>query len=604
MLRRSIFTYGAMIGLTLVASCTKCGGKDSESSSTASTGPKVFSFARTSAFRSLDPVKQFDEASSEMISNIYDTLLEYHYLKRPYELKPSLLETMPQDQGDGLTFLFPIRKGVFFNDDACFEGGKGRELRADDVIFSIKRFADANANVLSYVLMEGFVEGLDAFREQTKKEGKTIDYSKHDVSGLQKVDDYNIKVKFTRKNPLAFYPFAMQQLAIVPAECAIKYGDEFERHPVGSGPFYIKEMSRRGEIILARNPRYWDTYPAEGEAGDEEAGYLKDAGKQLPLVDEVRLPLIEESQPMLLSFQKSEIDIVAVNRDNFSKFVQKVDGELRLKDEWKDRIKLFAIPALSTEYIKFNMKNPIVGGYEPKQKALRQAFAYALNSQAYVDLMLDGRAMVLNSIVPHPIKGSELDIPAEYYKQNIEMAKQKLAEAGYPDGKGLPVIEIEYRDASALIRQQWEFHRAELEKVGIKAKANFQTFSAWLQKTEKGNFQISGAGWMADYPDAENFYQLFYGPNTPPGPNDGSYNNPEYNQLYEQIRFMENGPERYALFAKMNAILKEDAPGIFQYNQMRVGLQHKWVRNFKRNIMYNPPLKYVDVDMTEKAKGF
>jgi ABC-type transport system substrate-binding protein len=145
--------------------------------------------------------------------------------------------------------------------------------------------------------------------------------------------------------------------------------------------------------------------------------------------------------------------------------------------------------------------------------------------------------------------------------------------------------------------------RNELDSVGIKATANFQTFSAWIQKTELGNFQVSAGGWQADYPDAENFYQLLYGPNTPPGPNDGSYNNPEYNKLYEEMRLMENGPERFAKMARMNQIIMEDVPVILLFNQMRVGLVPQWVKYLKRNIMYNPPLKYVDIDLKRKAQG-
>jgi ABC-type transport system substrate-binding protein len=274
-----------------------------------------------------------------------------------------------------------------------------------------------------------------------------------------------------------------------------------------------------------------------------------------------------------------------------------------LQPDWAAKVNFYAMPGLSSEYLKFNMKDSLMGGYTPQKKALRQAFAYAMNTAGYIELLLNGRAAQLHSIVPHPINGSEWTNPTTYLDYNVEMAKQKLAEAGYPEGKGLPEIAVEYRSTATTVRQQWEYVRDNLAKAGIKATANFQTFSAWLQKTEKGNFQVSGAGWQADYPDAENFFQLLYGKNTPPGPNDGSFDNAEYNKLYEEIRYMENGPDRYAKFARMNEIIKEDAPVVILYNQMRVGLMTPWVRNFKRNAMYNPPLKYVDIDLDRQAKG-
>lgn len=598
--------YSVLISsLVMIGSCTKSCGSSTKSflNEDEQKGKKIFVYRRSEAFRSLDPVKQFDEASGDMVGNIFDTLLNYAYLKRPYELSPGLVEAMPEKQADGLTYLFKLRKGVMFNDDPCFPDGKGRELNADDVIYSMKRFADANVNVLSFPLMAGFVVGMDAFREETKKAGKTADYSKLEIEGIQKLGTHEFSIKFTAINPLALYPLAMTQTSIVPREAVEKYGDEFERHPVGSGPFFIKDMSRRGEIILAKNPRYWDTYPTEGEPEDGTSGLLEAAGKPLPFVDEIRMPLIEESQPAILSFQKGEVDLVAIDKDNFGKFLKSENGKITLLPEWQNKISTYAVPGLSMENFKFNMKDPIVGGYTPEKKALRQAIAYALNVPSYVELMMNGRALPLKSIVPQPIAGSEWTQPIEYFTYDKEMAKKKLAEAGFPDGQGLPEIVFEYRAATTQTRQQWEFVRNELAAVGIKATANFQTFSAWLQKTERGNFQVSAAGWQADYPDAENFYQLLYGPNVPPGPNDGAYDNAEYNKLYEEIRFMENGADRFAKMARMNDILKEDSPTVILYNQMRVGLLTPWTKNMKRHLMYNPPLKYLDVDLKRKAQG-
>ena len=603
--RKRVMRIASVVTPLLVfAACGMgCSSRKSFLNEDEQSGRKIFNFARTAAHRSLDPVKQFDEASSDLVSNLYDTVLDYAYLKRPYQLEPGLAESMPQKQTDGVTYIFKLRKGVLFNDDACFAGGKGRELTADDVIYTLKRFADANVNVLSYPLMAGFISGMDRFREETKKLGKGADYSRLDISGVRKLGSHEFSIELTKPNPLALYPFAMSQLSIVPHEAVEKYGEEFERHPVGSGPFVIKDMSRRGEMILVKNPRYWEKYPVEGEPGDSEAGLLEPAGKPLPLVDEVRMPLIEEAQPRILSFQKGELDMVGIDKDNFANFMKSDGGKIVLLPEWQNRIRMYAIPGMSMENFKFNMKDPVVGGYTQKKKALRMAIAHALNVPGYIELMLNGRALPLKTIVPHPISGSEWTQPAEGFAFNRDLAKQRLAEAGYPDGRGLPAIAFEYRDATSQTRQSWEYVRNELASVGIKATANFQTFSAWLQKTERGNFQISSGGWQADYPDAENFYQLLYGANVPPGPNDGSYNNPEYNKLYQEIRFMENGPERFAKMARMNQIVREDVPVIPLFNQMRVGLVPLWVKYLKRNLMYNPPLKYVDIDLQRKAKG-
>jgi ABC-type transport system substrate-binding protein len=214
-----------------------------------------------------------------------------------------------------------------------------------------------------------------------------------------------------------------------------------------------------------------------------------------------------------------------------------------------------------------------------------------------------GRGVAIKTIVPPDIAGSERDVKAEGYSNNIELAKQKLAEAGYPGGKGLPPITIEYRSSTSRSRQQYEWNRAEAAKAGITLQANFQTFSAYLQRIESGNFQVGISGWQADYPDAENFYALLYGPNKTPGPNMSNWSNAEYDKLYEQSRFMPNGPERFALFERMNQIVHDELPVLVTYTQIAAGLRQNWVKNFKRNVMLDVPFKYFDIDPALQAKG-
>jgi ABC-type transport system substrate-binding protein len=254
---------------------------------------------------------------------------------------------------------------------------------------------------------------------------------------------------------------------------------------------------------------------------------------------------------------------------------------------------------LRPEYFLYNLRDPVVR----KNKALRHAIAYALNPANFVDQMLNGRAEILTSIVPIEIAGSQRDVQSEWFKPDLAMAKKKLAEAGFPDGKGLPPIVIEERSSTTRSRQQFEFVRSELEQAGITVTANFQTFSAFLKRVEAGNFQMTEEAWGADYPDAENFYQLLYGKNGPPGPNHGNYQNPEYDKLYEQIRGMPNGPQRFELFAKMNAILKEDLPLLFAYNYYLVGLRQSWVQNFKRSALLEMPFVFLDLDVAAQKKG-
>ena len=593
------FASFVIIGLIPTVSCTKTdkSSQTVEQGSGSANGKKVFRYLRTSAHKSMDPVKQFDQASAEMVSNLYDTLLDYHYLKRPYELIPNLLAEMPSKSKDGLVYTFKLRDDVFFHDSEVFKDGKGRKLTTDDVLYSIKRFADAKVNNLSYVLLKGFVVGLDDYYEASKN-SKITDYSKVDVAGLKKIDDRSFLITFTEPNPLALYPFAFSGMSIVPREAVEKYGDQFAEKPVGTGPFTLKQYSRRGETVLAKNPRYHMTYPTEGDAGDKEAGLLADAGKQLPLLDEMRLPLIEESQPAMLKFLKGEIDWIGIGKDDFGRMATRdAEGNFALKGDYAKKYFMYVEPGLYSGYMAINLRDKVLGS----NKALRQAIAASLNAAEWIALMRNGRGLPLNSIVPHPIAGSENDTGAKWYDTNREFAKAKLKEAGFPGGKGLPTITIEYRSTTKDSRQDFEYLRNELAAVGIKAEANFQTFSNYLTKVEKNNFQMTDSAWGADYPDAENFYQLLYSKNAAPGPNYSNFNNKEYDKLYETIRFMENGPERFKLFQRMNEIIKEEVPVILRWNVLYFGLYQPTVRNLKRNVMIDAPYKYLSIGTPRKV---
>jgi ABC-type transport system substrate-binding protein len=577
------------LALAVLAALMGCGDDPGSGSETAET--KIFYDQRQSAHKSLDPPRQFDQASSEIIMNVYDTLLEYHYLARPYRLAPNLVSELPERKPDGKTYLFRLRRGVRFHDDPCFEGGVGRELVADDALYSIKRFADANVNVQSWVLLAGYVAGLDEFREKTRELGPGADYDALPVAGLRKLDSHSFEIEFTQDTPLVLFPFAMTSLSMVPREAVEKYGDEFASHPVGTGPFTIKQYSRRGVMILARNPSYHGTYPSDGAPDDEQKGLLEYAGRKVPFLDEIHLPLIEEAQPAMLKFRKAELDWIGINKDDFPTMAYKAaDGSFHLKDEYARLYHMYSEPRLSAEYFSFNLRDPLFG----PNKALRQAIAWSIDTQGFIDLLLNGRGLTLSTLVPQPIAGSEVDIDFEYYSKDLDKAKAKLVEAGYPEGRGLPEIEFEYRGATKDARQGFEYVRNELAAVGIRAKANFNTFSAYLQRIEAGNFQIASSGWSADYPDGENFYQLLYSHNKTPGPNSSNFDHPEYDALYEQIRSMPNGPERFALFRRMSEIVKEEAPLLLRYNGIAFGIYQKNVRNLKRHMFVEKPYKYLD----------
>jgi oligopeptide transport system substrate-binding protein len=564
-------------------------------------GKKVFAISRSSDPRSLDPQKQFDETSSTFTRAVYDNLISYHYLKRPYTLIPELLEKIPEFSSDGLSLHLTLKKGVFFHDDPCFKNGKGKQLTTDDIIYSIKRFANIKVNTQSWFLLDEVVVGLDELREKSKKfSSGIINYSNYPVPGLKKIDNYNMTIKLKKKNPLILYSFAASSMAIIAKEAVEKYGQDFSRHPVGTGAFKLKSYSKKQTMVLTKNKNYFMNYPESGEEQDKEKGLLDDAKKQLPLVDEVHIHYIPESQPTMLKFKREKLAWVALDRDNYSQMAHMDNsGKSSLKKDYSDKFTLYEEPGLSIKYLVINLRNKLLG----QNKHLRKAIAYALDVKKQIKLLNNGRGYKLYSMVPPSIYGSQKHVGHFGYDHSEEKALEHLKLAGYPKGTGLPIIEVTLPGSSTGQRQYFEFLRNSLANVGIIIKPDYKTWPSFLKATERGDFQISSSGWAADYPDAENFYQLLYGPNQPPGQNSSYFDNPRFNELYEKIRFMQNSSKRNEYIKEMAQIVQSEVPIIFESTPVASGLIQKWVKNFKRNIMISKPFRYLNVEDPSKKKA-
>ena len=558
---------------------------------------KVLTHARTGQFDSLDPPRQFDGASIALVALVYNRLLNYAYLERPYQLTPDLLESMPELGADKLTWTFRLKKGVRFHDNACFPGSKGRELTADDVLFSLRRFADANVNTKSWFLMEGAVVGLDDFHAASRKAGPAFDAGKVDLAGFRKQGSHEFTIKLARENPLFLFALATTPSSIVPVEAVQFYKERFAVNPVGKGPFTLKDVDRKGVLRFLKYPNYHGVYPGVGELGDAEKSLLKDAGRKLPLVDVVQMPLIEEAQPAALRFLSGELDWRTLDRANFTKMVTRnKGGDFQLNDEFASLFNLHAAPALDIYYIGINMKDPLLG----RNKALRQALAHLVDTRGRIDVLLGGRGRKLQSLVPLDLPGSERDTGATFREYDVAAARKLLAEAGFAEGKGLPLLSVAFPAADADTRNYFDFMKVKAAAAGVQLKATFTDNPTFIRSVEGGNFQLASDSWEADYADAENFYQLLYSKNVAPGPNFPAFSHAGYDQAYEASRLMTNGAARLANFKTMNDILRDEVPVIIGHNSIRVGVSQKWLLNFKRNLM-RPEFEFLDIDPAPKT---
>jgi ABC-type transport system substrate-binding protein len=547
--------------------------------------------------KDLDPAVSGDLYSGLVMAQMYEGLLQYAYLDRPTHVEPALADGMPQISKDGLTYTFKIKKGVLFHDDACFKEtqGKGRELEAADFIYSWKRTADPRIHSDMFWIFDGKVKGMTEWREQAIKEENNVDYSRP-IAGVSAPDKYTLVVKLLKPYPQFLYVLTMTGSMAVPHEAVEMYGPEFQNHPVGTGPYIFKSWVRNAQIILDRNPNYrQEFYPDHGEPEDKTTGRLDDAGKRLPLNDGVVFTETVEDQPRWLNFRKGIYDWISIPKDNFDSSINK---DRELKGELKDQgITLTKWVDPDTTFEAFNMDDPILG----KNKLLRQAMSIALDSGELIDKFYNGRAIPAQGPIPPTLVGYDAKRVDPYRQYNVERAKELLKKAGYPNGEGLPEFTYETYSGAG-IRQMVEYFQQKEALIGVKVRINMNTWPELNDKTRTRKAQLFGMAWSADYPDAENYLQLFYSKNASPGPNNSNYNNPVFDKLFEKASVMPDGPERNKIYQKLVDIVVEECPYVFEVHRRPFVLTHGWFKNYKRNFIILNYIKYYRIDQAAKAE--
>jgi ABC-type transport system substrate-binding protein len=508
----------------------------------------------------------------------------------PYELVPNLAEAMPEVSKDGLTYTFKIRKGVVFQDDAAFPSGKGRELEASDFVYSIKRLADSKNMATGWWVLDGKLKGLNEWRDKYAKLPAT-NYDE-EVVGLKALDKYTLEFTLAKPFPQFLYSLAMGFTAVVSKEVVAKYGKEFINHPVGTGPYVLPKFDQGKRIVYTKNPTFREKlYPAD--ASPEYQHLLKDAGKKLPLVEKIVVHVMIESQPTWLKFNKGEVDYFGVPKDNFASAIKdnKISGDLATKG-----IALEISPQLDVTYTGFNFDNKLFHNTK-----LRRAMYLAYDEQKANGLFYNNTAFPAQSIVPPGIVGNIKGYINPFKGPNIELAKKTLAEAGYPEGKGLPEITYDIAD-STTSRQMGEYFQKQMEQIGVKLKIAASPWPEFQAKLKKRSGQMFGIAWGADYPDAENFLQLFYGPNSAPGANSQNYNDPKFNKEFEAAVKLQDSPERTAMYEKLTKYLAEEVISLFGVHRQAYTLKQGWLQNYHNSDLHHDNVQYLNIDTAKKEE--
>ncbi len=540
-----------------------------------------------------DPINASDMYSSNEMGKVYEALFEFHPLKRPYELMPNLAAEMPTVAADGLTYTVKIKKGVFFHESPAFKGQK-RELKAADFVYSIKRLADPKLMAKGWWVLDDKLVGLNEWRAKYAQ-AEVVNYDDA-IEGLKAVDDYTLQFKLKAPFPQFLYALAMPYTFVVPHEAVEFHGKEFLNYPVGTGAFTLPKFEQTNRLTYLKNPNFREKfYPAEGEESDVASGLLADAGKKLPLVDKIVVDIIVESQPKWLAFQKAKNDLLELPKENMQ---QALIGAKELNDDFKSKgIRLHADPMLDVTYISFNNQDPIFKDH----KKVRQAMSLAYDREQANKLFYVNTAVEAQGPIPPGIAGYRKEFKNPFAKFDLAMAKKLLKEAGFPDGKGLPVLTVETRNET-MARQLMEHFADNMKAIGITVKVNQNTWPELVNKVTTKRNQMYTMAWGADYPDAENFLGLLYCPNQSPGSNGANYCNPEFDKLYKQAVVLQDSPERTALYEKLNEMAAVEVPWIFGYHRTRYYLAQAWLKNFKYMEFNHTQFQYLNVDLEVKKQ--
>ncbi|WP_298735224.1 ABC transporter substrate-binding protein [uncultured Chitinophaga sp.] len=481
-----------------------------------SVGKKVFRVNRDDGIASLDPAFARNQSVMWAVHQLYGTLVEpdSQMVIRPW------LASRWEESADHLTYTFYLRPDVYFHDDEAFPGGKGRKLTAGDVVYSFRRLMDpATASPGAWVF-NGKVDPDNGFKALSDSVFQlTLLEPFHPILGI----------------------LSMQYCSIVPHEAVEKYGKDFRRHPVGTGPFRFHDWDEGQALILHRNPHYFE----------------KDArGRQLPYLDAVKFSFLDSKATEFLLFRQGQLDFMNDIDASFKDEVLTKTGQL--KKEWNGKMVLDKSPFLNVEYLGFlvDSSKTAVEQSPTRLKNIRLAINHGFDRVKLMTYLRNSIGTPANSgFVPRGLPSFDPD-KVKGYTYNPALARQLLQEAGYPEGKGLPLIRLltipMYADLANYIANQ-------LQEIGLRIQVEVVQKSLLLEQTAKSAAVFFRGTWIADYPDAESYLAFFYGKNPAP-PNYTRYQNPVYDRLYEKALRETDDSLRYALYREMDRIIVEDAP--------------------------------------------
>ena len=564
--------------LLVMAALAACGGERSNTQGLAKGGKRyggVFNMNEVEPLRALFPLQLTQASAHRIAAQIYQGLV--HLDQRDLSVKPCLAETW-ETNATATVWTFHLRKGVYFHDDPAFPGGEGRELTAQDVVHCFTEVCTGGATNQVFWLFQDRVLGANEHHDAS---GDGIPRPEG-VKGLELVDEHTLRITLSHPEPNFLEILAHQGCWIWPHELLDTYGKDLLRHAIGTGPFRMKAFRLGEAMVLERNPQYW---------GVDEVGNV------LPFLDGVRVTFVTEKEIELDEFLKGHITCL---------IEPPVDGLAVLQDsldaKGNKRFTVQRIPQYSSQFFGFCTWLPPFN-----DERVRRAFSLALDRRALVDTVLQGMAVPAeHGLVPPGLPGYAYDeVPPTAFLP--DSARKLLAAAGYPEGKGFPMISLQVNGDGFAYVQVADAVQVMLERVlGVNVAVSVLPAEQHYEKVDRGHAMFWRQGWIADYPDPENFLALLYGRNAMLDTTQGSYMNtsryadPRFDTLYAEAQRTMDPAQRMRLMARAERVAMDAAVVAPLYHESNTRLLMPDVRDFPINAMeyrdlgavwFAPPVK-------------
>ena len=523
----------------------------------------TFKYNEEEYLKSLYPLNITDVISSRTINQIYEGLLAFNM--EDLTTVPRIAESYEISE-DGTIYTFKIRPNVYFHDDPCFPDGKGRLVTAHDFKYCLDRLYQYNpAENQAFKIFADLIKGGDEYLEETKKDK----FPEGGVSGVNVVDNQTLTIELKYPNATFLSKMALPGARVYPKEAWEKYGSEMRIKTVGTGPFVVQKIVDDQIVFLDRNKNYWGK---------------DDDGNQLPYLDHIAISFIKEKKTVLQKFKMGDFDMM------YRLPLEMKDEVVDIKDNLQgdyQKFQLQSSPVMVIQYYGFLHLGEVFNDVN-----VRKAFCYAIDRKKLCDFTLKGTGYPANHGIIPPGTGSYDNSVVKGYEYNPGKAQLHLEKAGFPKGEGFPKLTLQLNSggqrntqvAEAIINMIKENLNIDIEQLQV-------PFAQHTEAISTAKTDIWRLGWQADYPDPENFLNLFYGIHYQPDlsvksyVNSFRYYNPEFDKYLSAALKATDEKTRNELYAKADQIVIDDAVVMPIFHDKDYRLLQPYVRNLPQNSM-------------------